>query len=100
MKTFLAFVIGIVLGIAAIYYFKGNKESSRVESAQTQVESAQTQVESAVKSAGETIEDKLRSLNLRSGDITNELARTGRVIRQKAREAGQAIAEASADLRT
>lgn len=38
-------------------------------------------------------------LDLRTNDIKEELARTGQVIRRKARDAGQAIADATADAR-
>jgi hyperosmotically inducible periplasmic protein len=37
---------------------------------------------------------------LRPEDIKDDLARTGKVIRRKAQEAGQAIADATADART
>jgi osmotically-inducible protein OsmY len=36
---------------------------------------------------------------LRGSDISNELARTGRVIRQQAHEAGQVISDATTDAR-
>jgi osmotically-inducible protein OsmY len=42
----------------------------------------------------------LRVLDLRPEDIREDLARTGQVVRRKAREAGQAIADATADART
>ena len=38
-------------------------------------------------------------LHLRSEDIKDELARTGQVVRREASEAGQAIADATADAR-
>lgn len=43
--------------------------------------------------------DKLRLLHLRSEDIKDELARTGRVVRRKAGKAGQAVTDATADAR-
>jgi osmotically-inducible protein OsmY len=57
------------------------------------------QLESAARNARDTIQDKLRSFHLSGGDISNEIARTGRVIRQKAQEAGTAISNATADSR-
>ena len=61
---------------------------------------AEEKVENAAKSARDTAQNELRVLHLRSEDIKDELARTGQVVRRKAREAGQAIADATADART
>jgi hyperosmotically inducible protein len=38
-------------------------------------------------------------LDLKPQDVKDELARTGQVVRRKAKEAGQAIADATADAR-
>jgi osmotically-inducible protein OsmY len=54
---------------------------------------------SAEQKVGNAAQDSLRVLHLRSDDIKDELARTGRVVRREAREAGQAIADATADAR-
>jgi hyperosmotically inducible periplasmic protein len=91
MRFLLALIIGIAIGAAAIWYF-GSHQSS--------VKSATTQIEDAAKSAKDTVEEKLRVLDLRTNDIKEELAKTGRVIRKKAGEAGKAIADATADART
>jgi osmotically-inducible protein OsmY len=61
---------------------------------------AEDKVGNAAKSARDTVQNELRVLDLRSEDIKDELARTGQVVRRKAREAGQAIADATADART
>src|SRR5207302_5909068 len=66
---------------------------------QTRVEQTGTQIQNAARSAGDAIQDKLRSLNLRTNDIREELSRSGQVIRRKAGEAGKAIADATADAR-
>ena len=60
---------------------------------------ATNEVESAVKSAGDAVQEKLKVLDLRPQDVKDELARTGQVVRRKAKEAGQAIADATADAR-
>src|SRR6185369_16159151 len=44
-------------------------------------------------------QEKLRVLDLRPQDVKDELARGGQVVRRKAQEAGQAIADATADAR-
>jgi len=81
-----------VVGAAAVWYFNAYRTNPRVQS-------ASDQVEHAVKSAGDAIQEKLKVLDLRTNDIKDELARTGLVVRRKAREAGQAIADATADAR-
>ena len=60
---------------------------------------ATNEVESAVKSAGDAVQEKLKVFDLRPQDVKDELARTGQVVRRKAKEAGQAIADATADAR-
>jgi hyperosmotically inducible protein len=63
------------------------------------VQSVTNSVENAAKSAGDAIQEKLKALNLSPQDVKDELARTGQVVRRKAKEAGQAIADATADAR-
>ena len=92
MRVFLALLIGIVIGAGALWFY-GTKQGK--STARTTGE----QIESTAKSARDTIQDKLKVLDLRSEDIKDELARTGRIVRRKAREAGQAIADATADAR-
>ncbi len=92
MRTILVLVVGIVIGAAAfwIYTTKEGKSTARTTG---------EQIESTTKSARDTIQDKLRSFNLRPEDIKGDLERTGRVVREKSRQAGQAIADATADAR-
>src|SRR6478735_5355407 len=90
MRFILTLFIGIALGIAAVWYFNHNKNNS-------QFQTAGQEIKSTAKSAGDAFADKLRSWNLDSEHITNELARTGRVIRDKANAAGQALKDATAD---
>ena len=92
MKVFLALLVGVVLGVAAVVYYNTSQGRARVQT-------AGDQIEGAARSARDTVEDKLRVLDLRTNDIKDELARTGEVIRRKARDAGQAIADATADAR-
>jgi len=92
VKTFLTLIVGVFIGIAAFWFFSRNTTKPGWRS-------ARDQIESSAKSARDTLQEKLRSLKLRAGDITNELARTGRVIREKAQQAGQAISNATADAR-
>lgn len=92
MKVFLALLVGIAIGIAAVWYFNHNKNNS-------QFSSAGQEIKSTAESAGNAISDKLKSWHLDRESITNELAKTGHVIREKSSQAGQAIKDATADAR-
>jgi hyperosmotically inducible protein len=92
MRVFLALIFGILLGAGALWLFS-NRSNPRVQA-------ATDEVGSAAKSARDAIQDKLRVLDLRTNDFRDELAKTGQVIRRKAREAGNALADATADART
>jgi osmotically-inducible protein OsmY len=91
MKVFLALLVGVAIGAAALWYFYGHHGDN-------QLPAAANSVENAAKSARDSIEDKMRNLRLGTNDIKDELARTGKVVREKAREAGQAIAAAAPDV--
>jgi hypothetical protein len=90
--VFLALVLGIIIGAAVLWYWQGNTSHPRLRS-------AGEEIETSAKSAGATLQDKLRSLNLDGDKIKEELNRTGRVIRDNSRKAGQAISDATADAR-
>lgn len=92
MRVFLALIIGIVVGAASWWYLSTHEGQSRMRS-------AGDQLQNAAKSARDVVEEKLRVLDLRTNDIKDELARTGEIIRRKARETGTAIADATADAR-
>ena len=92
MRVILALILGIIVGAAAIWVYQDHR-------AKPQLQQAGKDIESAAKSAGDTISEKLRALNLNSNSIKEELAKTGRVIRQKAQQAGAAISDATADAR-
>ena len=93
MRTFLALVVGIALGAAAVWFYSTYRNDPRLQS-------AGQKVEDAAKSTRDAAQEKLRVLHLRPEDIKDELARTGRVVRREAIEAGHAIADATADART
>src|ERR1700704_5715125 len=92
MKVLLTLVLGVLIGAAAVWFY--TTRSGR--SAST---SAGDQIESAAKATRDAVQEKLRVLDLRPDQVKDDLARTGRVIRRKAREAGQAISDATADAR-
>ena len=90
MRFILTLLVGIALGIAAVWYFNHNKNNS-------QFQTAGQEIKSTAQNAGDALADKLRSWNLDRDHITNELSRTGRVIRDKANAAGQALKDATED---
>jgi len=92
VRFLLALILGLALGAAAVWYFQTGRNNPRVQS-------AGNQVETAVKSAGDAIQDKLKVLDLRPQDVKDELAKTGQVVRRTAKNAGQAMADATADAR-
>src|ERR1700682_2006966 len=96
MKTIFVLVVGIAIGMGAWWYYSNSRGRSDIR---IEARSAGDQIETAAKSAGDKIQEKLRDLNLRPEDIKDDLPRTGKVIRRKAQEAGQAIADATADAR-
>jgi osmotically-inducible protein OsmY len=84
--------VGICLGALGLWYFSTSQGRS-------QAKAAGDQIQDAAASARELVQEQLRALNLRTNDIRDELARSGQVVRRKALEAGQAIADATADAR-
>jgi hypothetical protein len=92
MKILLGLIIGILIGAGVVWYY-------HTSDGRTRMQSAGDQLESAGKSTRDVIQEKLRVLDLRSNDIKDELAKTGQVIRRKSKEAGKAIADATADAR-
>lgn len=91
MKVIVAFILGIIIGAGGLWYYSTHQGRAGAPLGD--------QIQSSAESARAAIEDKLRNLHLGTNDIQDELARTGQVMRQKARDAGQAIADATADAR-
>ena len=92
MKVFITLLVGIVIGAAAVWFYQTGQGRSSVRS-------AGEQIENGAKSARDAVQEKLRVLDLRPEDIKDDLARGGQIVRRKAREAGQAIADVTADAR-
>lgn len=92
MKTFIVLVLGIILGAAAVWFYSTYHNDPRMQS-------ARQKIENAAKTTRDAAQEKLNSLHLRPEDIKDELARTGLIVRRAASDAGQAIADATADAR-
>ena len=94
MKRFIiTLLLGITIGAGGYWYLTGGRKQPATQKIESSVASGAEQVKDAIQS-------KLEALNLRSDDIKADLARTGTVIRHKARDLGAAVADATADTRT
>ena len=92
MKTIIVLLFGIAVGAAAVWFYSTYRDDPRMKS-------AGQKVENAVKTTGDAAQEKIHALHLRPEDIKDELARTGLIVRHAASDAGQAIADATADAR-
>lgn len=88
----MALIVGMILGAAALWVMT-SKEG------QSQAQSVGNQIQQAATSARDVIQEKLTVLDLRTNDIKEEIARTGQVVRRRAKEATDAVADATADAR-
>jgi len=92
MKRFLfGFLLG-ALAVGAFWYFRGQPQKPSLEEARDRIVSGAVEAESVARI-------RLQSLGLTPESIKEELARTGKVIRQKSQVVGHAIADAAADTR-
>ncbi|HEY6168626.1 MAG TPA: BON domain-containing protein [Verrucomicrobiae bacterium] len=78
MRYFILILIGVAVGVGGYWYFTEGQRDRRIQDAQHEVTRSATQM-------GEAIRDKVSEISVE--DIKEELARTGRVIRQKAQQA-------------
>ena len=94
-------VLGIILG-AAGFWFVQRKANEHPEAQQRYVQSAaqlRTNAEDAAQNMGDAVRAKLDTLDLRADQIKDELARTGKVVRHKAQDIGEQMADAASDVR-
>ncbi len=90
-KFLIAFTLGVVFGVGGFWYLQQDH-------AKRTLRDAEHTVAGSVEKAGGTIHDKLGEI--KGEDIQRELERAGVVIQEKAREAGAAIWDATANTRT
>lgn len=91
MGKFLAgLIVGIAITIAVIWFFGEKNPTART--AKEDMQNAATQTKDYVR-------EKMDSLNLTPENIKDEMARTGKVVRTKAENLGNKIADATADAR-
>jgi osmotically-inducible protein OsmY len=103
MKNFLfALMLGVIVGAVGMWYFAQERDSAgarqeanrRADEAAAKAREALGQAASQVTSA---ISAKLEALQLRAQDVREDLSRTGRIVRRKAREASDAVTDAGRD---
>src|SRR5438874_6714596 len=92
MRVVLALFIGLIIGGAAVWFYG-------TTSGKAAVRTTGDQIESTSKTARDTIQEKLKAWDLRPEDVKEDLAHTGEVIRDRARQASQAIVDGTADAR-
>jgi hypothetical protein len=85
-------ILGIAIGAVVVWYLRSTPREHSVER-------AGTELRDTVRSAGNSIREEVRSWDLDTDKIRDEMARTGKVIRKKAEAAGAAISDATADAR-
>ena len=91
MKAFFTgLVLGVVLSVFTGWYFFVARKSQHVRH-------AQDVTAATLQRTADAIEAKLAAWHLTTGDIQEELAKTGKVVRRQMRDLGAAVADASAD---
>jgi BON domain len=94
-------VLGIILG-AAGYWFVETKAREHPEAQQRYedaVAQANTNAGEAALHFSDAFKAKIETLDLRGDEIKDEMARTGKVVRRKAVDIGDKLADAAADAR-
>jgi hypothetical protein len=86
MKGFICFIIGVLVGVAGHYYLSHSNRMQVVEGRDT----TDLEVTNSPPVRGQ----------LNAATVKEELEKTGRVIREKTRQAGTAIADATANAKT
>jgi hyperosmotically inducible periplasmic protein len=102
MKFFNGLVIGIILG-AAGFWFIQKQAREHPEAEQRYEESASRAGAAASQSAhnlSDALKAKLETLNLRGDQVSDEMARTGKVVRRSAQDFAGKVEDAAADART
>ncbi len=89
-KLVFGFLIGVLAGAGGYWYFVDSSGKNDLASARDKVAEQAGKVKDAI---GEKIGE------IRAEDIKQELAKTGTVVRERAKKAGEIIADATADAR-
>jgi hyperosmotically inducible periplasmic protein len=87
MRAFISFLAGVLVGVAGHWFFTQPQPKAALNNAKDEVREGATNL-------GRSLQDTFSAEN-----VKDELARTGKVIREKTRKAGDAIADATANVR-
>jgi osmotically-inducible protein OsmY len=104
MRTFFnGLLLGIIVGAGALWLYTMNYTTLNMQEAQRRAEAqtskALTTAQSAAERAKQVLAARLDALELRADEIRKEAAETGKVVRQRARDLGDAVADAAVDAR-
>lgn len=100
MKNFaIAFLLGIVLGAVGYWYVQQPPAQQVGQRAEQKAAEAGKAVAGAAEEAKQTVAAKLEVLQLRAQEIRDELGQTGKVVRRKARDFGESVADTATDTR-
>jgi hypothetical protein len=92
MKFLLSLILLVLIGVGVYWFLAAPPERS-------QIEQAGNDLAASAERMKEAVQDRLGDFSLRSDDIKQELEKTGKVARKKAKEIGTAVADATADAR-
>lgn len=100
MRTLIAFILVALLAFFA-YQYLGPKEKREMHRTGDDISRGAERAKDSIASGAEKIKENWDKtvVDFDRDKIKEEMARTGRVVRQKAREAGAVIADATADAR-
>ena len=90
-RILLGFIVGLVLGAIGYSYLADRFRKEDLNAARDKLVQGAGKVKTA-------IQEKIGEI--RTEDVKEELNRTGMIVREKARKAGEAIADATTDART
>lgn len=94
-------ILGIIFGALGCWYL--HKKAEENPQAEQRYEQAADETESnasnTAQNMSEALRAKLDTLDLNTGEIKDELAHTGQVVRRKAQDIGQAAVNAASDAR-
>lgn len=104
MRRFLnGFLLGVVVGAAALWTYLDMRTTPAVQQAERQVREqagkALDSAQAASDAAKQALATRLDTLELNADDIRKDLAQAGKVVRQRARDIGDAVVDATSDAR-
>jgi hyperosmotically inducible periplasmic protein len=89
-RILLGFIIGLVAGALGYSYLTDHYRKEDLDAARAKLITGADKVKTA-------IQDKISEI--RTEDVKDELNRTGMIVREKAKKAGEALADATSDAR-